>query len=250
MTLTFEEAVFGVKKDVSYGRVCQCSECRGTGAQKGTNVETCATCHGTGQVKRVQRMGGMTFQSTGVCDACRGTGKIIRTPCTKCRGAGYVRETKKLTVSIPAGINDGERVALRGQGSDGKNGGQAGDLIISVSVRKHSFFERDGYNIYCEVPITVAEATLGAEINVPTLEGTQKFTIPEGTQPGTAFTLRQKGVPYVNTANRRGDLIFTVTVEIPKGLTEKQKECMRNFADSCGNSNYSKRDGFFKRLFK
>ena len=158
------------------------------------------------------------------------------------------RETKKLTVSIPAGIDHGQRIALSGQGSDGRNGGPTGDLIITVSVRRHQFFERDGYNLICEVPLTVAEATLGAEIKVPTLEGEVSYTVPEGTQYGASFTMRGKGIPYVNNSNRRGDLIFTVTVEIPKGLTEKQKEAMKAFADSCGEVNYTKRKkGFWNK---
>ena len=249
VTVTFEEAAFGTKKDVAYHRIQKCSDCGGSGAAKGTKAETCTVCGGSGQRRITQRIGGMAFQSTTSCDSCRGTGKIIKTPCTGCKGTGYVKVNKKLSVNIPAGIDDGERIALRGQGCDGRNGGPAGDLIITVSVKKHEIFEREGYHIYCEVPITVAEATLGADIDIPTLEGNQKFTIPEGTQPGTNFTLRQKGIPYVNNANRRGDLIFAVNIEIPKGLTEKQKEHMRAFADSCKESNYSKRTGFFKRIF-
>lgn len=249
VTITFEEAAFGVKKDVSYNRICRCGECKGSGAASGTSAETCTVCNGTGQVRRVQRMGGMAFQSTAPCDSCHGSGKIIKSPCTKCRGSGVVRESKKLSVSIPAGIDNGERIALRGQGNDGKNGGPAGDLIISVSVRSHSIFERDGYNIYCEVPLTIAEATLGAELDIPTLEGNTKYTIPEGTQPGTKFTLRGKGIPYVNGGGRRGDLIFRTMVEIPKGLTDKQKEAMKAFADSCGESNYAKHKQFFKKIF-
>ena len=249
VTLSFEEAAFGIKKDITYNRIEKCSECGGSGAEKGTKAETCQTCHGTGQKRVVQRIGGMQFQSTTTCDACRGTGKIIKTPCSNCRGTGYVKVSKKLTVSIPAGIDDGERIALRGQGCDGRNGGPAGDLIITVVVRSHNVFERSGANIFCEVPITVAEATLGAEIEVPTLEGKMSFTIPEGTQPGTEFTVKQKGIPYVNNSSRRGDLIFTVNVEIPRGLSEKQKDHMRAFADSCGKSNYTKKNSFFKKLF-
>ncbi len=249
VTITFEEAAFGVKKDVSFNRVQKCTDCGGSGAAKGSKVETCGACRGSGQKTVTQRIAGMAFQSTTTCDACRGTGKIIKEPCSGCRGTGYVKVNKKLSVNIPAGINDGERIALRGQGCDGRNGGPAGDLIISVTVKRHNIFERDGYNIYCDVPITVAEATLGAEIEIPTLEGNQKFTVPEGTQPGTEFTIRQKGIPYVNNSNRRGDLIITAVIEIPRGLNEKQKDHMRAFADSCGESNYSKKSGFFKRIF-
>ena len=249
VTITFEEAATGVKKDVSFNRVQKCPDCAGSGAEKGSSPETCSTCGGQGQRRITQRLGGMAFQSTTTCDRCRGTGKIIKNPCSNCRGTGYIKVSKKLSVNIPAGIDNGERIVLRGQGCDGRNGGPTGDLIITVYVKNHSIFERDGYNIYCDVPITVAEATLGAEIDVPTLDGNQKFTIPEGTQPGTQFTLKQKGMPYVNNQNRKGDLIFTVVVEIPRGLSEKQRDHMRAFADACGESNYSKKSGFFKRIF-
>ena len=249
VVLTFEEAAFGVKKDISYNRIQKCDDCHGTGAEKGTQAETCPHCRGTGQKRVMQRMGGMQFQTTVTCENCRGTGKIIKNPCSNCRGTGYVRITKKLAVDIPAGINEGERIALRGQGSDGRNGGQAGDLIIQVSIKPHKIFRREGYNVYCDVPVTVAEATLGAEIEIPTLEGEQKYDIPEGTQPGTQFTLRGKGIQNLNYPNRRGDLIFTTVVEIPKGLSSKQKDIMRSFADSCGENHYKKRTSFFKSIF-
>ena len=247
VTITFEEAAFGVKKDVNYNRICRCPDCKGSGAQNGETPVTCTVCGGSGQVRRIQQMGGMSFQTTGTCQSCRGAGKIIKNPCQKCRGSGFSKENKRLTVSIPAGIDHGQRIALSGQGCDGKNGGATGDLIITVAVRRHEFFERDGYNLICEVPLTVAEATLGAEIKVPTLEGEVSYTIPEGTQYGTSFTLRGKGIPYVNST-RRGDLIFTVAVEIPKGLSDKQKDAMKAFADSCGEGNYSKRKkGFWRK---
>ena len=250
VTLTFEEAAFGCKKDVTYNRLHKCPACNGTGAEAGTSAETCPDCRGAGQRIVNQRMGGMTFQTKTTCEKCRGTGKFIKSPCQKCRGMGLERENRKLTVNIPAGIDNGERIALRGQGCDGKNGGPAGDLIIEVTVRSHSIFERDGVNIYCEVPITVTEATLGAEIDVPTLEGTVKHKIEEGTQPGTVYTLRGKGIPYVNDRNnRRGDLILTVNVEIPRGLSDKQKDALREFAEACGEKHYAKK-GKFAKSFK
>ena len=250
ITLTFEEAVFGVKREISYNRVQKCPDCSGSGAAKGTTAETCSACGGSGQRRVTQRIGGMAFQSTATCTACGGSGKIIKTPCSNCRGTGYVKVTKKLEVNIPAGIDDGGRVALRGQGNDGRNGGPAGDLIIIVSVKPSAIFERSGSDLYCDVPISVTDAVLGAEIDVPTLEGKEKFTIPEGTQPDTDFVLRGKGVPYLGNSNRRGDLIFTAKVEIPQKLTSKQKELLRQFAESCGDSNYSKRSGFFKKFKK
>lgn len=248
ISITFEEAAFGVKKEISFNRVCRCPECNGSGAAKGTTPETCQKCRGTGQMRVMQRMMGMQFQSTTTCDACHGRGKIIKSPCQNCRGTGFIRITKKLEVSIPAGIDDGERIALRGQGNDGRGGGSSGDLILQVMVKPHPIFEREGYDIYCEVPLPVTDAILGAEIEIPTLEGNIKYTIPEGTQPGTKFTVRGKGIPYVNST-RRGDLVFRVNVEIPRSLTDKQKEQVRAFADNCGEGNYGRKSGFFKRIF-
>ena len=245
VTIDFEEAVFGCKKNIKFQRSAKCAHCHGTGSEDGKS-ETCPTCRGTGQRRVVQNLGGMQFQSTTTCDQCRGTGKYVKTPCSKCRGAGYERVTKNLTVDIPAGIDHGKGLVIRGAGNDGKNGGIAGDVYVMVSVRKSSTFKREGYDLYCEVPITISEATLGAEIEVPTLEGREKFNIPDGTQTGTTFTLKQKGVPMVNSS-RRGDLYFRVNVEIPKGLNEKQKELLRAFADACGESNYQKKKGFFKK---
>ncbi len=248
VTISFEEAAFGCKKDVSYGRIEKCPECDATGAKKGTTVDTCPTCHGTGQVRVQQRtMLGM-MQTTRVCENCGGSGKKIKEPCTYCKGKGYVKNTKKLEVTIPAGIDDGQKVAIRQQGDCGRNGGTSGDLIIAVSVRPHPIFEREGYNIYCEVPITFAEAALGATIEIPTLEGKESYKIPEGTQHGTRFTLKGKGIPYVNSKNR-GDLIFSVAVETPRGLSEAQKDLLRTFADSLGEKNNTKRESFLKKLF-
>ncbi len=249
VTLTFEEAVFGVKKEISYQRVQKCGTCSGTGAAKGTSPKTCSACGGSGRVRVQQRTPLGIMQTQKTCDACRGAGKIIEKPCDDCRGSGYIRATKKLDVTIPAGIDDGQRIVLSGQGSDGRDGGPAGDLYIYVTVKPHAVFEREGNDIYCEVPISFTEAALGAQIDIPTLEGTEKFDIPEGTQTGTTFNLRQRGVPVVNTKNR-GTLHITVTVEVPKNLTGEQKDILRKFAESCGEANTKGRDKFFKRFFK
>ena len=249
LTLTFEEAVFGCKKEITYQKVQKCADCSGTGAAKGTSPKTCDHCRGTGYVTVQQRtMMGM-MQTRRQCDHCKGTGKIVETPCGECKGSGFTRVTKKLEVNIPAGIDDGQQIGLRGQGSDGANGGGSGDLNIIISVRPHAVFERDGYDLYLEEPITYAEAALGAEVEIPTLEGTQKLEIPEGTQTGTTFTLRGKGVQQVNS-KYRGNLHVTVVVEVPKGLNREQKELLEKFAQSCGEGNYSKRTKFFKKFFK
>lgn len=248
VVISFEEAVFGCKKDISYNRVEACQDCHGSGAAPGTTTDTCTVCHGTGRVTVQQRtiMGMMQTQTT--CTNCRGTGKIVRTPCKNCNGKGYVRLTRKLSVAIPAGIEDGQRVALRGQGNAGRNGGPAGELIISVSVRPHPIFEREGSSIFCEIPISFTEAALGAEIDVPLLGGkTKKYTIPEGTQPGTSFTIRGEGAPDVYSG-KKGNLVFTVTVEVPRALTAEQKDLLRKFAATDGEKNDAKRAGFRKKL--
>jgi len=248
ITLSFEEAVFGCKKDITFNRVEACGDCEGSGAQKGSKVDTCAQCHGTGRVTVQQRtmLGMMQTQQT--CSACRGKGKIILSPCKNCKGAGYVKLTKNMTVTIPEGIGEGQRVVLRGQGSAGRNGGANGDLVIEVHIRPHAFFEREGNHIYCEIPISFTEAALGADIEIPTLEGKQSYHIPDGTQPGTAFTLRGKGVPDLHS-KRRGDLIITVNVEVPKNLSNEQKKILQEFAKASGKDASEKRTGFLKKLF-
>lgn len=249
VTLTFEEAAFGAKKEISYNRVEKCPECKSTGAAKGSAAETCSVCHGSGMVKNTKRTALGMFQTTSPCDACRGTGKIIKNPCGECSGKGFVKITKKLEISIPAGIDDGQKVITRGQGNDGRNGGSSGDLVLIISVRPHDVFERDGYDLYCEVPITFAEAALGAEINVPTLEGDVKYSISEGTQTGTVFNLRGKGIVQPNNQHLKGDLKFRVIVEIPTNLNNEQKQLLRAFAEKCGDGNHNKRKSFFERIF-
>lgn len=245
ITISFEEAVFGCKKEISYQRMRKCTSCKGSGAETGS-AETCPTCHGSGQRKIVQNLGGMQFQSTTTCDTCKGTGRYIKNPCKSCRGSGLERETRKLTVTIPAGIDNGKGLVMRGEGDHGKNGGPAGDVYVMVNVRGSQTFRREGYNLYCDVPVTIVEATLGAEIEIPTLEGKEKFTIPESTQYGTTFTLKGKGVPMVNSKGR-GDLVIKIIVEVPKGLSDRQKEYLYKFAEECGENNYAKKSKFFKK---
>ncbi len=246
ITISFDEAVFGCKKDVSFSRVEGCSECGATGAKKGSTAETCSTCRGSGRVTVQQRtmLGEMRTQRT--CQDCRGTGKIIKDPCTNCNGKGYIKINKKLEVAIPAGIDTMQRIVLRGQGSAGRNGGIAGDLIIEVVVREDPTFTRDGNDVFCEVPISFTEAALGADIEVPMLGGkTETFRIPEGTQTGASFTLRGKGITSINT-KRRGDLIFNVVVETPRNLTSEQRKLFKELAESLGEG---KKNGKNKKWF-
>ena len=249
ITITFDEAVFGCKKEISFARIEECPDCHSTGAAKGTKPETCQTCHGTGRVTVQQQTMLGYMQTQRSCSACRGTGKIVKNPCKNCNGKGYIKVNKKLEVSIPAGIDTMQRIVLRGQGSAGRNGGAAGDLVIEVRVKEHKLFDRERNNIFCEVPISFAEAALGAEIDIPALgDKTEKYQIPEGTQTGTSFTLKGKGIPDINT-KRKGDLIITVVVETPKNLTSEQKKLISEFSKSLGESNTGKRESFFKKLF-
>ncbi len=250
ITLTFEEAVFGCKKDISFARIEECSECSGTGAEKGSTAETCATCKGSGRVTvRQQTMLGY-MQTQRECPDCRGKGKIIKDPCKNCKGKGRVKVNKKFGVEFPAGIDNRQNRVLRGQGSAGYNGGPAGDLIIEVRVKEHNLFRRRGNNVYFDVPISFAEAALGAEIEIPTLDGKgEKYKIPEGTQTGTEFTLRGFGIPDVGT-KRKGDIVFTAVVETPASLSNEQKDLLRAFATSLGENNTKKKKSFFSKFFK
>ena len=226
LELTFEEAAFGCEKEVSAQRIENCSSCNGTGSADGT-VETCSTCRGTGQVRTTQNFMGMQMQSSSPCPRCNGRGKVIKTPCNTCRGKGKVRRTQKIRVKVPAGVDEGQSVRVRGEGCVGTNGGPNGDLLVEILIRDHPIFSRDGVDVLCEVPISFSQAALGAQIQVPTLDGKVSFDIPEGTQTGTTFTLSGKGIPYVGTSRRRGDELFTVVVETPTKLTKEQKDLLR-----------------------
>ena len=248
LPLSFMEAVKGCQKEVTYQRLESCAACSGTGAAEGSRPETCPDCGGSGYVTvRKQSILGM-MQLRQPCSRCGGTGKVIKNPCQKCGGKGRVRVNRKLTVNVPAGIDDGQTFIVRGEGDHGTNGGPAGDLQVTVTVRPDTIFERDGQNIWCDIPLTYTQAVLGDEIVVPTVDGKVKYTVPEGTQNGTVFRLRDKGVVDPNTGRNRGDQYVRVTIEVPKGLSRSQKDKLREFEASLSEKNYHKRQGFFDRL--
>ena len=247
LELTFEEAAFGAEKEVPVTRIEVCAKCSGTGSAGGA-PETCPTCRGSGSVRTTQNFMGMTMQSTTACPKCGGTGKIIKDPCNTCRGKGKVRRSTKVRVQIPAGVDDGQSVRVRGEGCTGSNGGPSGDLLVEVSIRNHPFFQRDGANVLCELPITFTQAALGAELEVPTLDGKVRYTIPEGTQTGTTFRLRGKGIPFVHS-KARGDQLVTVVVETPTKLTKEQKALLHRLGDSTKDSGAQpKNANFFEKL--
>jgi molecular chaperone DnaJ len=228
MTLTFEEAVFGKETDIEIPREETCDTCHGSGAKPGTKKETCAHCRGTGQISIEQATPFGRIVNRRTCHYCSGTGQFIKEKCTTCGGSGRVKKRKKIHVKIPAGIDDGQQLRLAGQGEAGINGGPPGDLYIVFRVEPHEFFERDGDDIYCEIPLTFAQAALGDEIEVPTLHGKVKLKIPAGTQTGTKFRLKGKGVPNVRGYGQ-GDQHIIVRVVTPTKLTEKQKQLLREF---------------------
>ncbi len=233
LSVSFEEAAFGCKKEVTVGRVEQCPDCKGTGCAPGTTPEICPDCKGTGSVTVNQRTHFGVLQSRSPCSKCRSSGQIIHQPCRTCRGMGSIRRQHKVEVNVPAGIDDGQTISRQGGGNAGVNGGSPGDLLITVLVRPHARFERDGTSVLLEQEISYAQAVLGAEIEVPTLDGKVKLTIPEGTQPGSVFRLKGKGIPYLRGSGR-GDQFVSVTLKVPKNLTGSQKELLRQYAASMG----------------
>ena len=243
LDLTFEEATFGCDKEISVPRIENCVACNGTGSADG-NIETCSKCRGTGQERVIQNFMGMQMQSTTTCSQCGGRGKIIKTPCNTCKGKGKVRRTNKVSVKVPAGVNDGQSVRVRGEGNVGTGGAPNGDLLAEVHIKPHKLFKRREFDVYCEVPISFAQAALGAEIEVPTLDGKVSYTIPEGTQTGREFILRGKGIPQVGNPKLRGDHHFSVVVETPTRLTNEQKELLRQFDGTVSRSVTPKRKGF------
>ena len=249
VTITFEESAKGATKKVSYSSVDTCDDCHGTGAQAGSTPKTCSACGGTGRVTINQRSPLGVIQTQRTCDACHGRGKIIDNPCRKCNGTGKTRRQHTVDVNIPAGIRDSQILNVGGHGNAGSNGGPKGDLHVYVNVRKHDLFERRGDDVWCDLPVTFAQASLGAEVVVPTLDDKAKYTIHEGTQPNDVFKLRGKGIPHLG-GRGRGDQYCRVVVEIPKNLNAKQKELITQFDRSTSEKNYAKRNGFFDKLKK
>ena len=247
--ISFEEAAFGCKKEVTIAKVETCADCKGTGCAPGTTPEICPDCKGTGSVTVNQRTPFGVMQSSSPCSKCRGSGKIIHQPCKTCRGMGSVRRQHKVEVNIPAGIDDGQTISKPGGGNAGVNGGPAGDLLVTVIVKPHPRFERDGTSVLLEQEISYAQAALGSEVEVPTLDGKVKLTIPEGTQPGAVFRLRGKGIPYLRGGGR-GDQFVTVNIKVPKNLTGSQKELLRQFAASMGELDGDTGRGIFGRKKK
>ncbi len=235
VTISFEEAAFGCEKEITLSRMESCESCHGSGCAPGTTAEVCPDCRGSGTVRVQQRMGGMAFTSSAPCTRCRGTGKIIHQPCKSCGGAGNVKKQRKISVSIPQGINDKQAISLRGQGNAGANGGPAGDLIVEVRVKPHAYFQREGTSVLYECPVSFYQAALGAELEIPTIDGKVKYTLPAGTQPGATFRLRGKGIPELR-GRGRGDQYVTVQVRVPTSLTNQQRDALQAFAEAMGES--------------
>ena len=235
VTISFEEAAFGCEKEISLTRLESCESCHGSGCAPGTTAEVCPDCRGSGTVRVQQRMGGMAFTSSAPCSRCRGTGKIIHQPCKSCGGGGNVRKQRKISVSVPQGINDKQAISLRGQGNAGANNGPAGDLIVEVRVKPHPYFQREGTSVLYECPVSFYQAAMGAELEIPTIDGKVKYTLPAGTQPGATFRLRGKGIPELR-GRGRGDQYVTVQVRVPTSLTNQQRDALQAFAEAMGES--------------
>ena len=244
--VAFEEAAFGTQKEITINRMENCPTCNGSGAKPGTSPVTCGKCGGSGQVQYKQSTPFGQFVNVRTCDACHGEGKTIKEPCSSCSGRGKVRKSTKLKIKIPQGIDDGQTISLRGEGEPGSKGGPRGDLYINVRVKAHPLFTRQGDDVVCEMPITFVQAALGCELEVPTLDGKVKYTIPEGTQTGTVFRLKGKGVPHLRGSGR-GDQYVRVNIEVTKKLNESQKAILREFAE-VSEETYEQRKSFFEKM--
>ena len=247
--ISFEEAVFGCTKEIELTLKDPCKTCGGTGAKPGTSPETCSNCHGTGQVRRTQQSLFGMIQNIEPCPVCGGTGKVIRDKCPDCRGTGYTSSRKKIQVSVPAGIDDGQSIRIRDKGEPGRNGGPRGDLLVQVAVAEHPIFQRDGMNIYSTAPLTYAQAALGGEVRISTVDGDVSYTVKPGTQTDTRIRLRGKGVPSLRNKNVRGDQYVTLIVQVPTNLSNEAKEALRRFDEACGNGDGGKKKkSFWERV--
>lgn len=252
ISITFEEAAFGTKKEISVNKYVKCNTCNGEGTAPGTQKKTCPKCSGTGQVHTVQRTPFGQFQSTGPCPDCGGKGTIIDTPCPDCSGTGKVRKTIKIKVDIPAGVDNDSVIPIRGQGEPGENGGPNGDFYVVISVKPHKLFKRNKDDLHIEIPICFTQAALGDDITVPTIDGKVSYKVPSGTQPGTVFRLKGKGMRNVRTG-KMGDMYVKVTLEVPTKLNSKQKKAVEEMGKVVGTDCYQKKTGFaekMKDLFK
>lgn len=247
LEISFEEAAFGAAKEISVTRLQNCPVCSGTGAKPGTSPETCRHCHGTGQIKYSQSTVFGQFVNVKTCEYCHGEGKVITHPCENCHGRGRISKTSHISINIPAGIDDSQTISLRGEGEPGLRGGPAGDLYVTIHIRPHPIFRREGYNVICDVPISFSQAALGAEIDIPTIDGITRFTIPEGTQTATVFKLKGKGIKNLRNTSR-GDQYIRVNIEVPKKLSPKQKELLKQFADVSGDEGLDEKKGFFEKV--
>ena len=243
--ITFEEAFLGVEKEISFNREETCNTCHGSGAKPGTKVENCSMCNGTGQISQTQTTILGQMQTTRTCPNCHGEGKVIKEPCETCRGKGKVKKATKIKVKIPAGIDDNQTVILRGEGAAGNKGGEKGDLFITVHVKRHSIYTRKQNNVYCDIPVTITQATLGANLEIPMVDGTkEKCKRPEGTQTDTKLRIKGKGFKNPNSGYA-GDFIFTVVVRTPKRLTKEQRELMEKLAKTMNEQPLVKKKGIF-----
>lgn len=248
VTLTFEEAVFGVDREVEVTRLEGCTHCFGSGAEPGTSPLRCPQCNGTGEVQRRQQsIFGAILTST-TCSRCNGTGEVITTPCVECQGRKQVQATRRLNVAVPAGVDDGTQIRLAGEGNQGLAGGPAGNLYVALSVQPHAVFQRHDNDIVMELPINIAQAALGAEIEVPTLDGAETLVVPPGTQHGKVLRLRNKGVPHLRRSERRGDQLVVIKVAVPAHLTPKQKKLLEELGETLGTPKLGDERGFFDKL--
>ncbi len=235
VTISFQEAAFGCEKEIELNRTETCRDCNGSGCAPGTTPETCSNCRGSGVVRIQRGGGGFAFSTSSPCPRCNGTGRLIHTPCRSCNGRGSTMKKSRIKVTVPSGIDDGQMISLRGQGNAGKNGGPAGDLLVGIRIRTDQNFKRDGNDVLYEQTVSFAQAALGAELEIPTIDGNVRYNLPAGSQPGDRFRLRGKGIPYLRSSGR-GDQIVTIRVQVPTNLNSEQREALRSFAATMGES--------------